>query len=46
MSLYLVSRLLGDELAERTARQIDYSWNEINFNRINDAGKKIQTQDQ
>jgi len=26
MSLHLVSRLAGFELAERTARQMDYAW--------------------
>jgi len=26
MSLYLVERLHGRELAERTARQMDYAW--------------------
>jgi len=28
MSLHLVARLAGRDLAERTARQMDYDWNE------------------
>jgi len=30
MSLHLVERLAGLELAERTARQMDYEWNRSN----------------
>jgi len=30
MSLYLVERLAGRALAERTARQMDYAWNSGN----------------
>jgi transcriptional regulator GlxA family with amidase domain len=29
MSLHLVDRLLGRELAERTARQLDYDWDPL-----------------
>jgi len=32
MSLHLVERLAGLELAERTARQMDYEWNRSNPN--------------
>lgn len=28
MSLYLVARLMGDDLAHKTARQMDYRWNQ------------------